>query len=275
MYPGTHAATTPDKPAVVMAGTGETVTYAELEERSIRLARRAARRRPAPGRRRRAAHGERAAALRGVLGRPARGLYITAVNHHLSPTRWPTSSRDCGAKVLIVSAGAALAGRLAEATPEVEVRLAFGGAVEGYDDYERALAAVSAEPLADQPRGADMLYSSGTTGRAQGRPPRCRTRQVDEPGDLLVAVFGADLRLRRRHRLPVPRAALPRGAAALQRHRARDRRHRRGDGEVRPRGGAGRDREARRSPTASGCRRCSCGCSSCPRTSGRGTTCPR
>lgn len=39
MFPGTHAATTPDKPAVVMAGTGETLTYAELEAGSARLAR--------------------------------------------------------------------------------------------------------------------------------------------------------------------------------------------------------------------------------------------
>jgi fatty-acyl-CoA synthase len=27
-YPGAHAATTPDKPAVVMVGSGETLTYA-------------------------------------------------------------------------------------------------------------------------------------------------------------------------------------------------------------------------------------------------------
>ncbi|RZK83235.1 MAG: hypothetical protein EOP26_13110 [Rhodococcus sp. (in: high G+C Gram-positive bacteria)] len=39
MYPGAHAATTPDKPAVIMAGTGQTVTFAELESRSIRIAR--------------------------------------------------------------------------------------------------------------------------------------------------------------------------------------------------------------------------------------------
>ena len=38
LYPGTHAATTPDKAALIMADTGETVTYAELEERTIRLA---------------------------------------------------------------------------------------------------------------------------------------------------------------------------------------------------------------------------------------------
>ncbi|WP_374203895.1 AMP-binding protein [Pseudonocardia sp. ICBG601] len=38
MYPGTHAATTPDKPAVIMGGSGATLTFRELEEGSARLA---------------------------------------------------------------------------------------------------------------------------------------------------------------------------------------------------------------------------------------------
>jgi acyl-CoA synthetase (AMP-forming)/AMP-acid ligase II len=38
VYPGAQAELTPDKPALVMADTGETVTYAQLEERSVRLA---------------------------------------------------------------------------------------------------------------------------------------------------------------------------------------------------------------------------------------------
>ena len=38
MYPGLHAVTRPSQPAVVMAGSGETVTYRELEARSNRLA---------------------------------------------------------------------------------------------------------------------------------------------------------------------------------------------------------------------------------------------
>ena len=38
MYPGTFAETTPDKPAAVMAGTGEVSTYRELNDRSNRLA---------------------------------------------------------------------------------------------------------------------------------------------------------------------------------------------------------------------------------------------
>jgi long-chain acyl-CoA synthetase len=43
MYPGKHANTQPNNPAVIMAGqimgrTGETITYGELEARSNRLA---------------------------------------------------------------------------------------------------------------------------------------------------------------------------------------------------------------------------------------------
>ncbi|MET0488774.1 MAG: AMP-binding protein, partial [Acidimicrobiales bacterium] len=39
MWPGFHAQQRPDHPAVVMAGSGTVVTYAELEERSCRVAR--------------------------------------------------------------------------------------------------------------------------------------------------------------------------------------------------------------------------------------------
>ena len=34
MHPSVHAKTQPDKPAFIMAGSGETVTYRQLEERS-------------------------------------------------------------------------------------------------------------------------------------------------------------------------------------------------------------------------------------------------
>ena len=38
MYPGLHAAAHPGSPAFIMAGSGEVVTYGELEARSNRLA---------------------------------------------------------------------------------------------------------------------------------------------------------------------------------------------------------------------------------------------
>jgi long-chain acyl-CoA synthetase len=38
MHPGIHAQTTPDKPAYIMAASGETVTYRRLDEASNRCA---------------------------------------------------------------------------------------------------------------------------------------------------------------------------------------------------------------------------------------------
>ena len=38
MFPGAHAAIDPQRPAVIMAGSGARLSYGELEERSIRLA---------------------------------------------------------------------------------------------------------------------------------------------------------------------------------------------------------------------------------------------
>ena len=38
MHPYIHAAATPDKPAIIMAGSGATMTYAQLEARSNQVA---------------------------------------------------------------------------------------------------------------------------------------------------------------------------------------------------------------------------------------------
>src|SRR5699024_10343472 len=96
--------------------------------------------------------------------------YITAVNWHLTAAEAGFVIEDCGAKALFVSAEAADA--VGGALPSVPVRVAFGGTVTGYEDYETVLAAQPDAPLGDQPRGQDMLYSSGTTGRPKGiKPP--------------------------------------------------------------------------------------------------------
>jgi long-chain acyl-CoA synthetase len=193
MYPGTHAATTPDKPAVIMGGSGDTLTFRELEEGSARLANHF----HAAGLRRGdvvALVSDNAARVYEVYWAAQRsGLYVTAVNHHLSAPEAAYIVRDCGAKALVVSAGVAGLAAAVEDHVDVPVRLAFGGEIPGassYEDYDAALATVSAEPPADQPRGADMLYSSGTTGRPKGIKPTLPDRQVDEPGDTYQALFG-------------------------------------------------------------------------------------
>ncbi|MFI1460882.1 acyl-CoA synthetase [Nocardia carnea] len=192
MYPGAHVDRFPDKPAVILAETGETLTYRELEDNSVRLARHL----HEAGLRK----GDHVALLSGndptvyeVYWAALRsGLYITAVNRHLSPSEISYIVGDCGARALIASAGLREAAeKIIEETPGVQIRLAFGGTVEGHGSYEEALAAASPEPLTEQPRGADMLYSSGTTGRPKGIKHPLPDRQVgDPPGDTYTAVFG-------------------------------------------------------------------------------------
>ena len=171
-----------------MAGSGRSLTYAELDERSLRLANRL----HASGLRR----GDVVALLSDntpetyeVYWAALRsGLYITAVNHNLSADEASYIIGDCDAKALIVSA--AKADLVAALDVDVEERLAYGGSVEGYGDYESALADAGAEPLAAQPHGDDLLYSSGTTGRPKGIKLPLPEYAVDEPGYQYVTIFG-------------------------------------------------------------------------------------
>ena len=188
MYPGTWAATTPDKPALVMAGSGRTLTYGELDDRSLRLARHL--------RDVGLATGDVVALLSDNCPEAFEvywaclrsGLYVTAVNHHLSAAEASYIVRDCGARALVVSAHAA--DLVAGLDVDVPDRLAFLGAVPGFGDYEAALAAAGNDPLPEQPHGDDFLYSSGTTGRPKGVKVALPPLRVDEPGYTYVRLFG-------------------------------------------------------------------------------------
>ncbi len=191
MYPGTFAESTPDKPAVIMADTGEALTYAQLDERSTRLAN--------------ALHdaglrpGDDVALLAGnslrnyeVFWAAMRsGLYVTAINHHLKAPEVAYIVGDCGAKALVVDAERAeVATAIIPDTPGVTLRLTLDGEIDGHGDYEAALAAASPQRPAVQPRGRDMLYSSGTTGRPKGIKVPLPELRIEEGGDQLLAVFG-------------------------------------------------------------------------------------
>ena len=197
MYPGVYAAETPGRAAAVMSGTGESLSYAELERRSVQLAHvlHDAGLRPGDVVALLTENSLRAfevywAALRS-------GLYITAVNFRLKPDEVAYIVNDCGATALIVSAEqAATAEAITGVTPEVKLRLAYGGPVIGHGSYEETIAVASAVPFGDQPHGATMLYSSGTTGRPKGVRPPLPGVQLSEPGEGLVTLasqfFGVD-----------------------------------------------------------------------------------
>ncbi|WP_328885545.1 acyl-CoA synthetase [Streptomyces sp. NBC_00316] len=188
MYPGAHD---PARPAVVTADGGRTLSYGRLEERSLRLADhlRSAGLRPGDHLALLSDNDPRVievywAALRS-------GLYLTAVNHHLTAEEAAYIVRDCGAKALITSAALGeLAAKVDASVPEPAIRLVYGeGGGAGSCSYEKALAAASPEPPGHQPRGTDMLYSSGTTGRPKGIEPVLPDGDVRKEPSTLVQLF--------------------------------------------------------------------------------------
>jgi long-chain acyl-CoA synthetase len=188
MYPGTWARKTPDHPATIMSGgplDGVVQTYAELDERSIRLARVFAETGLTRGDHVAVVLENRPEVFEAYWAAVRSGLIVTAVNSHLTPDEMAYIVDDCDAQVLVASAALPGIGE----TPKVRRRLAVGGAIPGYEDYEAALAAVSADPLPSEPAGMDMLYSSGTTGRPKGITRDLPERQVFEPGDGMLEIF--------------------------------------------------------------------------------------
>ncbi|HEX3784865.1 MAG TPA: acyl-CoA synthetase [Pseudonocardiaceae bacterium] len=191
MYPGTYAKLTPDKPAVVHTGTGTSISYARLEENSIRLARYLHEAGLRPGDDLALLTDNDPRCFEVYWAAQRSGLYITAVNRYLSADEAAYILNDCGARALVIASKLGeLAAALIPRTPVVRHRLSLGEPLPDHESYATALASVSAQPLADQPRGADMLYSSGTTGRPKGVKTPLPDRQVDEPGDQMVALFG-------------------------------------------------------------------------------------
>ncbi|QZT59581.1 acyl-CoA synthetase [Mycolicibacterium austroafricanum] len=189
MFPGTHAATTPDRPAIIMAGSGAVTTYGELDNRSATVASAlydmGVRRGDVI-----ALVSDNAAAAFEIYWAALRsGLYITAVNWHLSAEEAAYIVNDSGAQALFASAGVGdLAAELVALTPSVRHRYAFGGPIDGHDDYAELLDG-DYPGLPAQPRGSEMLYSSGTTGRPKGIKPRLLDIQVVEPGDPLTGML--------------------------------------------------------------------------------------
>jgi long-chain acyl-CoA synthetase len=188
VHPSVIAQSTPDKAAVIMAGTGETLTYRQLEERSNRGAQlfRKLGLKPGDGI---AIFMENNIDFLPICWAAQRaGLYYTCVSSRLTAGEVEYIAKDCNAKVLFVSHGLAkTAEDVAALLPDVK-RFAVGGAVPGYESWEAAAGAMPASRIADETAGADMLYSSGTTGRPKGVRVPLSGLPIDAPNALLTIV---------------------------------------------------------------------------------------
>jgi acyl-CoA synthetase (AMP-forming)/AMP-acid ligase II len=169
MYPGVHAQTDPDKPAVIMASTGAVTTFRELDEAANRLSHLLAAAGLRPGDHVAICMENHPRYLEIIWGCHYAGLVYTACSSRLTSGELSYIINDCGAKAFITSKYKADQARevLAD-TPNATLRLMLDGTIPGYDAYEAAVAGQSIDPLPDRVAGTDMLYSSGTTGMPKG-----------------------------------------------------------------------------------------------------------
>jgi long-chain acyl-CoA synthetase len=197
MYPGAHAARNPDKPAVVIAESGWTQTFAELDTAANRLSRLFRSIGLQPGDHVAFCLENHPRFMEIVWGCEYAGLVYTAASSRLTTDELSYIVNDCGARAFITSAYKAdQAVELVDTTPGVELRLMLDGAVTGYESYELTTAAQPDGPLDERFAGVDMLYSSGTTGRPKGVLPGLErvpleTRETPVAAMLRV-LFGMD-----------------------------------------------------------------------------------
>ncbi len=176
MYAGNHWQEHPDRAAFIMAASGETVSYAQLEQRSNRLAHLLR----AQGLERLDHYAvfmeNNARYLESNAAGERAGLYYTCVNSYLTAEELAYIVDNSESQVLITSIAKLPVAQAALAhCPRVKLCLVADGgdAVRAlgdrrFADYADAVAPYPATPIADESLGAAMLYSSGTTGRPKG-----------------------------------------------------------------------------------------------------------
>jgi acyl-CoA synthetase (AMP-forming)/AMP-acid ligase II len=188
MWPAVHARSHPDKAAYVMAGSGEAVTYRELDERSNQLAH-VLHDRGLRFRDHIAVFMDNNARYLEVCWAAQRsGYYFTPVNYHFTADEVAYILENCDAKAVVTSAalGAVVADLAAVAPPTVDTRLVVGGDVAGYERYDDLVGAAPTTPLAEELEGHAMMYSSGTTGRPKGIKYPLERKPVGSPAPALA-----------------------------------------------------------------------------------------
>lgn len=186
MHPSHFAKSKPDHPAYIMGGTGETVTFKQLEERSNQIAHLFRE------------HGINAGDTIAIFAENSpryfeiawaaqrAGLYYVCISSRLTPPEVEYILSDSGSRIVIASASLSSVATEVNATTKLDAYWSIDGEIFGHQKLEDLCKDKPVTPISDEMMGTDMLYSSGTTGRPKGiRPPLERGIPIDEPSVLV------------------------------------------------------------------------------------------
>ena len=169
MFIGDHAARTPDRPAVIIAETGETLTYAQLNDNSNRIAQMLAARGFQRGDVVAVLMENHLNYLEVVWAALRSGLYVVCLNRYGTAEDVAYILNDSGARAIFASEKMrTTAAALGNLIPDCPHRFILGKPLDGWEDHQSATSAHPAEPLVEEWMGNTMAYTSGTTGRPKG-----------------------------------------------------------------------------------------------------------
>jgi long-chain acyl-CoA synthetase len=190
-HPSRFASEAPDRPAVIHGSTGEVLTYAQLDDRSCRVANLL--------RERGLRTGDHIAVLlengleyfEVVWGALRAGLYVTPINWHLTAEEAAYIVDDCGATALVASPRfASVIDALPDGGDRLVAKVVVGGTLDGFLDYEAALADQPPTRPENECEGQWMFYSSGTTGRPKGIKANVIGTPLGQPTAFVMLVEG-------------------------------------------------------------------------------------
>ncbi|HYF46124.1 MAG TPA: AMP-binding protein, partial [Acidimicrobiales bacterium] len=159
LYPGTWAERKPDHPAVIMGGSGDVMTFAELHETACRVAQLYRSVGLETGDHVAICLENRREYLALAWGAVYAGVYCTAISSRLTAEELGYIIEDSESRIFITSPHkAAQVAELRDQLAGLDLLASIGGPVEGFQPLEDLLADQPAEELPDAVEGKAMLY---------------------------------------------------------------------------------------------------------------------
>ena len=192
-HPSIHAQSTPNKIAYQMAGSGETITYRDLDRRSNQGAHLFRSLGLKAGDHIALLMENRLAFMEICWAAQRSGLYYTAISRYLTQEEIDYIVKDCGAKVFITSPKCFEQVKGLVGQNGGPILYMMDEPEPGFRSWDKEAGAQPKTPITDEVAGYDMLYSSGTTGRPKGIKRALSGKRADEGmliAGLVSGVFG-------------------------------------------------------------------------------------